>query len=173
MIYIRYGIISEVFPSEGTAKVSFEDDGIVSHKLQILSSAVGDTKVLLLPKIDDFVACIMDEFNEDGVILGGLYTQNNKPNFSGSQGVKFSDGSEIIYDNGNINIKSAQKVTIESSTKIEIKNSAETLGGIVSDLITAIESITHNVTAVGAPTGPPINLPAFASIKSRINAFLD
>jgi phage baseplate assembly protein gpV len=171
---IKFGIISELFPSEGLARVEFQDDNIVSHRLQIIFGAVGSTKVLILPEIGEFVACLLDANLENGVILGSLYTGKNKPNFGTKRGFKFGD-SEVVFDSANnqISIKSSSKIILEAGTKIEIANTTETLGDVLGDLITAIKAITHTVTAVGAPTGPPINIAQFIAIEARLTTFLD
>lgn len=171
---IRFGRVSEVFASEGRARVDFQQDDIVSKKLPIASQSVGSTKILFLPNVNDFVACLMDENIEDGVILGGLYTNSNTPEFGNDQGFKFPDGSEILFkDENKIVVKSSTQLQLTGNQKVLIENQAESLGGVISELIDAIAAITHNVTAVGAPTGPPINLDTFTALKARINNFLD
>lgn len=173
-VNIKFGIISELFANEGLARVEFQDDNIVSHKLQIVSNLVGENRVLLLPEIGEFVACLMDSNLENGVILGGLYTEGNPPEFGTKRGFKFG-ASEIVWDSANneISIKSTSKVILQAGTKIEIANNSESLGNVLGDLISAIKAITHNVTAVGAPTGPPINIAQFIAIETRLQQFLD
>lgn len=54
----------------------------------------------------------------------------------------------------------------------ELKKGSNSLGSVLRELITAIQQITCNVTQVGAPTGPPINIADFTTIKSKLEGFI-
>lgn len=54
------------------------------------------------------------------------------------------------------------------ATGILLQRSEQTLKTILNSLIDQIKLITVNVTAVGSPTGPPINAAAFDVIKNNI-----
>jgi hypothetical protein len=58
------------------------------------------------------------------------------------------------------------------ATGWELKKGTDTLGAVLGDLMDAIQMITCNVTAVGAPTGVPINAAVFAAIKTRMDVFI-
>ena len=58
-----------------------------------------------------------------------------------------------------------------SPTGFAVTKGGESLRTMISDLIDQLVLETHTVTAVGAPTGPPINLAAYQAIKARILLF--
>lgn len=58
------------------------------------------------------------------------------------------------------------------ATGILLQRSEQTLKLILNALIDQIKLITVNVTAVGSPTGPPINAAAFDVIKNNIAQLL-
>lgn len=59
------------------------------------------------------------------------------------------------------------KVDLDA-TGILLQRSGQTLKLVLDALIDQIKLITVNVTAVGSPTGPPINATAFDAIKNNI-----
>jgi len=129
---IRYGKITELDAAKGLARVKFEDDDIVSDWLQIVSKNSKSTKTESWFDVDEFVACAMDEHNEEGVIVGALYHEGNEPPIGDKDtvGVTFPDGTTISYNrsshtlnvnctgNGivNINCKTASVTAAESVT---------------------------------------------------------
>ena len=98
---LRFGTISEVKPEKGLAKVNFAEDGIVSAWLPLVyNNTLGDKNYRSM-KVNEHVACIMDENCENGVIMGAIYNSQDSPPYSGEKvGVKFEDGTEIVYDKG-------------------------------------------------------------------------
>lgn len=88
---------------------------------------------------------------------------------------KIEEGTDMIV----VAVGEVQKVkAVVGVSELEITaegfsiKKGETLGDILRDLCTSIQEITVNVTAVGSPTGVPINSAAFASISSRLNQVL-
>lgn len=121
---LRYGTISEVKPEKGLARVRFAEDDIVSDWLPITQANTLGDKAYRSMKVDEHVACLMDEHAENGVIIGAIYNKTDTPAYSGEKcGVKFEDGTEVIYDKGakiyTINVGSG-KVIINSSSNVEI-----------------------------------------------------
>jgi len=58
------------------------------------------------------------------------------------------------------------------ATGWELKKGSDTLGKVLGDLLDAVQAITCNVTAIGGPTGVPINAAQFAAIKARMEVFV-
>lgn len=70
---LRFGVVSSVDSSNGSAKVAFEDrDSIVSYDLPVFKKAwpiePGET-----------VACIFGKDPADGLVLGDFYTEDDPP----------------------------------------------------------------------------------------------
>jgi hypothetical protein len=126
--------------------VDDEDESIVYYDARLRPVVDGNEAVTVVPKIGSWVIVETIE-----------------------------NGTELLI----VSVGEADKIKLQTAaTLIEVNNTGikiskgETLGEILSDLVTAIIATTHNVTAVGAPTGPPINAATFSAINSRLNAVL-
>lgn len=128
---IRYGIISEIDPAKGVARVKFEEDGIVSDWLRISVPNTAENKDERWYDLNEPVWCIMDEHAETGVIGGSYYHEGNTPPIGdpNKRAVTFSDGTKIIYDRaasllevscvGDVIIKCVN-ATVQASTKVTV-----------------------------------------------------
>ena len=58
------------------------------------------TRTTGFPDVGEQVKVLLDENGEDGVILGAVYSDVDKPSFSDKdvRGTKFSDGAEFSYN---------------------------------------------------------------------------
>lgn len=121
---LRFGTISEVKPENGLAKVRFEEDDIVSAWIPIVQANTLGDKDYRSMKVNEHVACMMDEHCENGVIVGAIYNKTDTPAFTGEKcGVKFEDGTEVVYDkgSGNYTIKlNSGRLIIETPADVEI-----------------------------------------------------
>lgn len=142
---LRFGTISEVKPEKGLAKVNFAEDGIVSAWIPIIQNNTLGDKHYRSMKVNEHVACMMDENCENGVIVGAIYNTTDTPAYSGEKvGVKFEDGTELVYDKGegSYTIKmNSGKLIIETPSDVEI-----TCAKLV---VTGDVEITGGVTAMG------------------------
>lgn len=122
---LRFGIISEIDPAKGYARVKFTDDEIVSDWLQILVMGALSNKFFHTFDINEQVACFMDENSEEGVILGATFNNKTAPNGGTKDKVRvlFSDDSFIEYDRAShkyeINVKGDINITAEGTTAVE------------------------------------------------------
>lgn len=76
---LKFGIVKSFDPATGYAVVEFREDGIVSGKLQVLQSGTNGVKELTYLKEGTQVACLLDGYCEEGVVLGAVYDDGNKP----------------------------------------------------------------------------------------------
>lgn len=130
---LRFGNVTEIDATKGLARVSFDEDGIVSDWLPIAVKGSKANKHESWFDVGDFVACLMDKNIEDGVILGAIYDENNTPPVGNKdvESTTFSDGTLIKYDRANskliiecvgdvnvncvnANVTASTKVTIDS-----------------------------------------------------------
>jgi phage baseplate assembly protein V len=147
---LRFGTISEVKPEKGLAKVNFAEDGIVSAWIPIVQNNTLGDKNYRSMKVNEHVACMMDEHCENGVIVGAIYNSTDTPPYAGEKvGVKFEDGTEIVYDkgagtytinnpNGKIIITADADVEI-TCTKLVVTGDVEVTGDV--DVIGSIDSL--------------------------------
>lgn len=140
---LRFGNITEIDAAKGLARVSFDEDGIVSDWLPIAVKGSKENKHESWYDVGDFVACMMDNNIEDGVVLGAIYDENNTPPV-GNKDVEaktFSDGTVIKYDRssstltiectGDVNV-SCVNANVTASTKVTIDSPDSEFTGDVS-----------------------------------------
>ncbi len=99
---LRHGNISEVDADKGLAKVVFNDDGLPSDWMSpVLLGTINDSISWEMSKGQQ-VACLMNENQVYGVILGAVYSKDVQPVNAGSNmfSVTFSNGDLIKYDKG-------------------------------------------------------------------------
>jgi phage baseplate assembly protein V len=114
---LRNGTIVEMKPESGRARVRFAEDGIVSAFLPIVYQKTTGDKFMHSLDPGQYVACMMDEHSENGVIVGAIYAGDNAPVGAGADiwAVTFSDGTRIEYDREN------SKLTIDTSGDVLVK----------------------------------------------------
>jgi phage baseplate assembly protein V len=139
---IRYGIISEIDPAKGVARVKFEEDDIVSDWLRISVPNTSENKDERWYDLNEPVWCIMDEHAETGVIGGSYYHEGNTPPIGdpNKRAVTFSDGTKVVYDRatsllevscvGDVIIKCVN-ATVEASSSVTIDTPESTFTGNV------------------------------------------
>lgn len=155
---LRLGIISEIGEGEnkGYARVSFDENEIVSGWLAMPSMSTRKTKHWVPVEINSQVACLMDDNCEQGAIVLVLWSNEDMPpEWAGpdTMGVKFADGTEIFYDTAahklTVNAPDAElaikckKLTVEGD--IDIQGNSTQKGDI---------SIKGNITANEVTAGP-------------------
>lgn len=173
---LRFGNISSVDTERGLARVRFEEDDIVTALLPMIGARTSKDKFYAMPDVGEHVACLMDEYAENGVILGAIYSTKNVPGEVKGQdkiGVEFASGDLIEQDRGGryLRVKMGDSEMKVSQSGHSMTKSSESLKTILVDLLNAIMAETHP-TGVG-PSGPPINVSQYISIKTRINQFFE
>ena len=175
MSVMRFGNVCNVDASRGYVRVELDEDNITTHWLPVVVPGSRSNKYFAMPVINEQVVCLLDKNCEDGVVIGSLYSDVDKPDGfeSGVSGVIFEDGSKVTYDaeSATITVSAAGNVVIEAAEKISIRTEAETLKSILSDLIDQILAETHPTSS--GPTGLPINSPQYAAIKTRVENFFE
>lgn len=131
---IAFGIVSEVDTAKGLARVNFEEDGIVSDWLPIVQKRTKGTTEYTLPEKGEHVACLMDKHHEDGVVMGAIYNETDKPK-SGLTGddfrIDFKDGGYISYNTGSglYKVSAKQTATITSEKDINLNAPSGKIAG--------------------------------------------
>lgn len=182
---LRLGIISEIGEGEnmGYARVSFDENGIVSGWLAMPSMATRTTKHWVPVEVNAQVACLMDENCEQGAIVLVLWSdEDTPPDWAGpdTMGVRFADGTEIFYDSKNhklaVNAPDADlaikckhltvegNINIKGDTTLKGKISAEgdlsVNGDISANEVTAgqlgitLTGHKHPTAGTGSPSTP-------------------
>lgn len=162
---LRIGLISEIDPVKCYARVKFIDNEIVSDWLQIVVMGAISNKFFHIFDINEQVACLMDENDEEGVILGALFNDKTSPDGGNKDVVKvnFSDDSFVEYNRStheyNLNVKG--KINIIAESNIEIK----------SDALVNVEALNATVkaTALAKLEAPAIQLNGAVTINGNLS----
>jgi len=98
---LKFGIVSQTDPATCRVRVQYQDnEGIESYWLAVTQRQAYGTRDYHMPEIGEQVACLIDEHNEEGVVLGGIYSAAD-PTPVASQDkrhVAFKDGAQFEYD---------------------------------------------------------------------------
>jgi phage baseplate assembly protein V len=130
----RVGIVKSQDASNGCVRVSFPDrDQMTSWWLPVVFSKTQDDKSFWMPDIGEQVVCMMDEFDEDGAVLGAIYSSVDRPPAANPDKLqwKFKDNAVFEYDraahslqitippDGTVNISaSGASLTIDGSGNV-------------------------------------------------------
>lgn len=161
---LKYGLISEVDYKNGRARVNFDDIGIVSAWLSLPKGKISDNRYYA---VNTQVAVIMHDNGEDGEIIHEVPNDEDKPESwadADKEGVKFKDGTTIIYDNSTkeLEIDAGLGEIIFKCTKLTVKGAIEADGEVTAMAITPVTKVnlsTHTHTAPTGVTGTPIPTP--------------
>lgn len=171
---LKFGTITETDPPKGRVRVEFKDDGIVSDWLPIAYAGTSKKKVTVTPDKGDSVACLMDENCEAGVVVGAIYNSKTQPAGAGQDivAIEFDSGDRIEFDKAarKFEVKTGNKTFKQDQTGFELGSGSDSLGQCLIDLIDQIMIETHPET--GTVTSTPVNAPAYAAIKARLQQFI-
>jgi phage baseplate assembly protein V len=127
---LAFGIITEVDPSKGLARVQFQDhDGIVSKPLPIVVSKTKVDKFSFPFDVNEHVCCLMDDNLEYGVIVGAIYNESELPAITDADkvGVAFGGGLTVSYDRSEktLKISGTGDVKVDITGNVELKASVK------------------------------------------------
>ena len=172
----KRGIVVERDPVRQKIRVQFDDeDGVVSHWIDVLSNSGGSTKTSMMPDMDDEVWCALDAKGEAGCLIGVKYNAQNTPPYKsnddiglvwpggsfhlnkGSGAVTIDTiGAVVIKSGGAVTIESGKTVTVESAGAMTLKSGGsvtiESSGTVkinASSIALESGSLTHNGTNIG------------------------
>lgn len=142
---IRFGNITEIDPAKGRARVHFEEDDLVSDWLPMAVKSSKANKHESWYDVGDFVACMMDQHAEDGVIVGAIYDDNNTPPIGNKdvESTTFSDGTVIKYD------RSSSTLTIECVGEVTVQCTNATVQADQVTIDTPTAQFTGDVSVQG------------------------
>lgn len=125
---LRFGEVTEIDGSNCLVKVWFDDLEMESHWLPVLQHATFGDKTYVMPRKGCQVAALLDPFGEDGVVLGGIYSEADPPPVTDPAKFHktFDDGTVIEYDTathklsadikGKADIQATGPVTLEAQS---------------------------------------------------------
>ncbi|HGW4609239.1 TPA: phage baseplate assembly protein V [Enterobacter chengduensis] len=132
-VTLQTGTVSAVDADGVKARVRLpECDNMRTNWLDVLQRNTQNNKDYWLPDLGEQVKVLLDENGEDGVILGAVYSDVDKPSFSDKnvRGTTFSDGAEFSYhrDTHTLTIKGGiEHLVIECSADVLVKTQKATI----------------------------------------------
>ena len=123
----QVGTVSAVDADKVQARVRLpECDNLRTNWLNVLQRNTQDNKDYWLPDVGEQVEVLLDANGEDGVILGAVYSEVDKPPFSDKnvRGTKYADGAEFSYNRAThtLTVKGGiERVVIEVAVGISLK----------------------------------------------------
>jgi phage baseplate assembly protein V len=174
---LRFGTITEVKPEKGLARVQFAEDDITSAWLPIVQDNTLGDKNYRSMKVNEHVACLMDEHAENGVIVGAIYNKKDTPAYSGEKvGVKFEDGTEVVYDKSTstYTIKSQGKVVVDTQDDVDITSAGNvniTCGKLIVDgtiEVTGSIKADGSIDAEGDVTAGPTSISLITHLHAGV-----
>jgi phage baseplate assembly protein V len=97
----KVGEVVEVIDAEAKVRVKLADqDGMVTKPLPVIQRDTLKDKAYWLPDVGSFVACFLDDRFEDGVVMGAIYSESDRPPVSTREKkhVTFANGEIIEFD---------------------------------------------------------------------------
>lgn len=132
-VTLQTGTVSAVDADGVKARVRLpECDNMRTNWLDVLQRNTQNNKDYWLPDVGEQVKVLLDENGEDGVILGAVYSDVDKPPFSDRnvRGSKFSDGAEFSYNRAShtLTIRGGiEHMVIECSADVMVKTQKATI----------------------------------------------
>ncbi len=126
---VRQGIVTSVYPDQGTVRVQLPDTGnMVSKKLPVLFHRTADNQAYDMPDIGEQVVCLfLPNGLEQGFIIGSPYSakdpvpvrDQNKKHY------RFPDGTWMEYDRARhkLNIHVQGQVVLNASSTVHVTGS--------------------------------------------------
>ncbi len=127
---VRYkqGIVADAKP--GFATVRFADlDGLVTRWLPVIHPKTQDDKAAWTLDVGEHVACLMDQYLEDGCIVGAIYSEADVPPVASREKfrVQFKDGGSFEYDrsSGAMEVVCKGMATLRAEGDVLVKTPAK------------------------------------------------
>ena len=101
MSAFRVGIVSAQNPATAQVRVTFPDrNQMQSWWLGVVVPKSQNDKAYWIPDIGEQVVCLMDQYDEDGAVLGALYSTVDEPPVNSTDKYHWSmkDGAIFEYD---------------------------------------------------------------------------
>jgi phage baseplate assembly protein V len=172
----RVGIVKSQDPANARIRVTFPDrNQMTSWWLPVVTPKSQNDKAYWMPDIGEQVVCLMDEHDEDGAVLGSIYSTADTPPVASADKwhLTMKDGAIFEYDRNShalaVNIPSGGTVTITANAATiqidatgninltaakNIKLVTDTYNDSVNNIISTYNGHTHP-DPQGGNTGAP------------------
>jgi phage baseplate assembly protein V len=160
----RVGLVKTQDVNNARVRVAFPDrDQMTSWWLPVVMPKTQTDKAYWLPDVGEQVVCMMDERDEDGAVLGAIYSEIDTTPVQSPDKVhwSFKDGSSIEYDRAahslNCSLPNATVTIAANGATIAIDGSGNVLitsgGQILLGGHSAIKGVARLGDSVVCPAG--------------------
>jgi phage baseplate assembly protein gpV len=187
--HLYVGLISDTDPAKGKVRVKFDADTddddddnpavLVSDWIPFIVRKSQNDKETFPFDINEQVWCVMDEFCEEGIVIGATYNDTDKPDGAGNNiyRILYKDGSYEQFDRSSsiktnyykekLHNETGGGAIHEMTSKHSIKNTSDSVQSIFSDMMDMMKLMTF--TNGAGTTGPANNITVMDSLKTRFN----
>jgi phage baseplate assembly protein V len=126
---LKFGVVTQIDAANCRVRVQYKDnEGIESYWLAVLQRKTTGDRDYHLPEVGEHVACQVDEHNEEGVVLGAIYSSADPAPVQDAdkRHLAFKDGSVFEYDRNKHRLTADMpggqaRVTVGKEGYVEIK----------------------------------------------------
>jgi len=98
---LKFGVVTQADPSTCRVRVQYQDnEGIQSYWLAVAQRKTLADRDYHMPDVGEHVACLIDDHNEEGVVLGAIYSAADAApvDDQDKRHTAFKDGAVFEYD---------------------------------------------------------------------------
>lgn len=125
---LKFGKVTQIDAANCRAKVLFEDnESVESYWLAVLQRKTFGDRDYHMPEAGEHVACHVDAHNEEGVVLGAIYSAPDPTPVASpdKRHLVFKDGAEFEYDRSGhklrVNLPEGQaEITIDKKLTLKL-----------------------------------------------------
>jgi phage baseplate assembly protein V len=159
----RRGVVTEVDPARCRCRVRLPGRGdLETYWLDVLQQGTAANQGYWLPDAGELVAVMLDERDESGCVLGGLYTKQHPPPADDPdlRQVRFADGTVVSYHRATrtLAIHAAGATVQVEAAEVRVDSDAVTIAGARAPVASAdrVESALNALkdAVSSAPTAP-------------------
>lgn len=126
---LKFGVVTQTDPAKCRVRVQYKDnEDIESYWLAVAQGKTFGDRDYHMPDVGEHVACLIDAHNEEGVVLGSIYSDADPTpvNDQDKRHRTFKDGAIFEYDRKKhrltVTLPDGQvRVTIGKESYVEIK----------------------------------------------------
>lgn len=126
---LKFGVVTQTDPDNCRVRVQYQDnEGLESYWLAVIQRKTLEDQDYHMPDVGEHVACLVDAHNEEGVILGAIYSAADAVPVANQdkRHLTFKDGAVFEYDRdkhrATVTMPDGQaRVTVGKEGYVEIK----------------------------------------------------
>jgi phage baseplate assembly protein gpV len=135
---LKFGVVTRVDAANCRARVRYQDnEGIESWWLAVIQRKTTGDRDYHLPQPGEHVACMVDAHNDEGVILGAIYSAADPAPVSSQdkRHTQFEDKTEVEYDRKTHEMRASIRGGVETSVLKKLQRHRINKGNLLIKLV--------------------------------------